>query len=121
MAEDVQYRAPVEACGILAGTEGTVKAVFPLKNELKSPVRFKMAPEEQLSTFNNIEDRGWELLAIYHSHPQGPATPSRTDIVEAYYPDAIYLIWSRRGDEWSCRGFRIIKGSYYEIPIQITH
>jgi proteasome lid subunit RPN8/RPN11 len=40
------------------------------------------------------EDAGLELLAIYHSHPQGPEGPSETDIAMATYPEATYIIIS---------------------------
>ena len=68
-----------------------------------------MDPEEQLAVFNQIEDQDWQLLAIYHSHLQGPEGPSPTDVNEAYYPELVNLIWSNTTGEWICRGFSIQK------------
>ena len=93
------------ACGLLAGTAldgvGQVKIAIPVSNALHSPVRFRMAAEEQLAAFLHIEELGFELLAIYHSHPHGPASPSSTDLAEAFYPEALTLIWSGQTENGS--------------------
>jgi proteasome lid subunit RPN8/RPN11 len=120
MREDVERRAPEEACGLLSGQDDRVHEVFPMTNALNSPVRFRLDPQEQIQAFEHIEQNGWELVGIYHSHPQGPPTPSRTDVMEAYYPEAVNLIWSRQAGDWSCRGFRIKEGLVSEVTIFIN-
>lgn len=107
MREHVASLAPEEACGLAAGLNGVVLEVYPITNLLHSPVRYRMEPQEQFKVLQEIDRLGWELLAIYHSHPEGPAFPSPTDIAEAYYPEAIYIIWSPDGGTWSGRGFKI--------------
>jgi proteasome lid subunit RPN8/RPN11 len=119
MRVDVARHAPEEACGILAGGGREVLAVYPITNQLHSPVRYLMEPHEQLKAFQLIEAQGWELLAIYHSHPHGPEEPSPTDIAEAYYPEAVYLIWSRSQAGWRCRGFRIEGALVRPVELQI--
>jgi proteasome lid subunit RPN8/RPN11 len=76
-----------------------------------------MDPKEQLDVFNYMDKKGLDLVGIYHSHPDGPDTPSDTDIDEAFYPEAVYLIWSRSSGEWRCRAFLIQDGSITEIQI----
>jgi proteasome lid subunit RPN8/RPN11 len=120
MQADVERRAPEEACGLLSGRGDRVQAVIPMTNALNSPVRFRLNPQEQIQVFQHIEQNGWELIGIYHSHPQGPATPSRTDVMEAYYPEAVNLIWSRQAGDWICRGFSIRDGQVREVSISIT-
>jgi proteasome lid subunit RPN8/RPN11 len=121
MKAHVDAVAPEEACGLVAGhVEGDFcreKAVFALTNILHSPVGYRIAPMEQLEVFNQIDAQGWELIGIYHSHPNGPGHPSPTDVAEAYYPDAIYLIWSRDVGEWQCRGYRIHRGVINEVVL----
>ena len=117
MREDILGRMSEEACGIVAGIEETSRAVFPVTNILHSPVRFRMAPEEQLDVFNQIEDQDWQLLAIYHSHLKGPDRPSPIDVAEAYYPELINLIWSNTTGEWKCRGFLIEAGQVTPVPV----
>ncbi len=47
-----------------------------------------------LAAFLAMESQNEELVAIYHSHPQGAAYPSPTDIAQAYYPDTVQIIVS---------------------------
>jgi len=123
MRAQISQQAPEEACGLLAGTAlegvGQVKIAIPVSNALHSHVRFRMAAEEQLAAFLHIEELGFELLAIYHSHPHGPASPSRTDLAEAFYPEALTLIWSGQTGEWLCRAFTIRNGESYEVPLLV--
>ncbi len=119
MLEDVMSRQPEEACGLVAGLERRARQVYPVTNALHSPVRFRMAPEEQVRIFLSLEALGLDLLAIYHSHPAGPDRPSPTDLAEAAYPEAVHLIWSPQAGEWACRGYLVRDGKYQEIPVLI--
>ena len=120
MVADISARAPLEACGLIAGKENTCLAVYPLTNILQSPTRYQIDPQEQFQTFQLIEENGWELLAIYHSHPLGPATLSPSDIAEAFYPQAAYLVWFLDEGVWKCRGFQVHQQSIEEISILIN-
>lgn len=119
MKEHVEQQSPEEACGLIAGVDSLAHEVIAVTNALHSPVRFRMDKLEQFNAFQHIEAQGWDLLAIYHSHPRGPEGPSATDIAEAYYPEALQLIWSRTGGVWLCRCFRIAGGRVSEIPLHI--
>jgi proteasome lid subunit RPN8/RPN11 len=94
-----------------------VAAVIPTTNELHSPVRYRIDPKEQIAAFIQIEAQGLELVGIYHSHPAGPLDPSPSDIAEAFYPAAVYLIWSALASDWQCRAFLIQDGRV--IPVEI--
>jgi proteasome lid subunit RPN8/RPN11 len=123
MAEDVARQAPLEACGLLAGDiqgEGyAAQTATSITNKLHSPTRFRMEPYEQLAAFNQMEAQDQELVGIYHSHPRGPDEPSVTDIAEAYYPEAVYLIWSCTAEEWICRAFTIQQGEVRPVRLVI--
>lgn len=120
MEADVRDHAPLEACGLVAGKGNTCLAIYPLTNILHSPTRYRIDPQEQFHTFQLIEENGWDLLAIYHSHPRGPAVLSPSDIAEAFYPQCVYLVWYSDDGIWNCRGFRINPQSIEEIMINIT-
>lgn len=118
MREQVSNDAPLESCGLVAGRGERAEQVCPITNMLASPVRFRMEPREQLQAFEAIEAHGLELLAIYHSHPNGPEIPSKTDLEESLY-DVVNLIWSPRNGEWSLRAFWLEKNKATEIPIMM--
>jgi proteasome lid subunit RPN8/RPN11 len=121
MRFDIQQHTPEEACGLLAGLGSQVIMVLPITNELHSPIRYRMSAREQLDAFEQIDLAGLELLGIYHSHPNGPNGPSATDIAEAFYPEALYLIWSAQDRTWGCRAFRIQEGQVREVSLSVRN
>jgi proteasome lid subunit RPN8/RPN11 len=110
-----------EACGLIGGyitsTGAKSEIVVPITNVLHCTNFFKMDPQEQIDAFMFFEESGFDLLAIYHSHPNGLSVPSPTDIKEAFYPDAIYLIWSKQGSNWDCQGYTIQYDNIYRIQV----
>lgn len=120
MVAHVRAQAPLEACGLIGGNKRVAQEVVPTDNKLRSQTRFQIDPQSQLIAFQQFEDKKIDLLAIYHSHPNGPATPSRSDIDEWNYPDCISLIWSQYRHDWSCKGFIMTDKAYQEISIEIN-
>jgi proteasome lid subunit RPN8/RPN11 len=113
---------PHEACGLLAGAEGVVRAVMPLTNVEHNPVGcgWRADSREQFLAFRRIDEQGWELLAIYHSHPRTPAYPSDRDAEHALFPDARYLIVSLADPAAPVvSAFRIDAGQVTEEPIAV--
>ena len=119
MLHHVDLHVPLEACGLLAGTNDRVEKVIGVRNQAQSPVRFVMDPYEQLQAFDWIESNSLDLLGIFHSHPAGPETASATDIAEAAY-EVVHVIWSRTGHGWGARGFWIENGEASEVTLQLT-
>lgn len=102
---------PEEGCGLLAerarlGGGWEACRYFPGVNVDRSPHRFTMDPRAVVDALREIDARGWRLAAIVHSHPAGPAAPSPTDLREAYYPDAAFLIVGFGGEAASVRAWR---------------
>lgn len=107
MRKHIHKELPNEACGLLAGKENLVAKIFCMTNIEKSPTRFRLDAQEQINAFMEMEFEKMDLIAIYHSHPNGPIGPSVSDISEAHYPDACYLIWSNFKERFTCNGYRI--------------
>ncbi len=85
---------PKEICGLLRGRNGTAKELVRTKNIASNPILdYEVDPEKLLILFD-WEEAGDELVAIYHSHPAGPAYPSGSDALKAYYPETVFLICS---------------------------
>ena len=112
---------PLETCGLMAGEGDRVWQLYPIENIRKSPVEYEMDPVEQLKALLDLEEKGWDLIAIYHSHPHGPQVPSTMDVERAYYPDAAYIIVSLadRGRP-EVRAFSINSGSVDEVVLQVV-
>ena len=119
---------PNEGCGLLAGRlDGTslvASRLFPGTNQLASPSRFAMDPAEVIAALTAIDRAGERLVAIVHSHPITEAYPSRTDLREAYYPEALLVIVSMAGAAprlrawWltDCGGGEL---GFAEVPIRV--
>ena len=88
---------PNECCGILAGKDEQVLQAYRIANTAKSPVRYVMDPQEQLNAILDVERRGWQFLAFYHSHTHSSAYPSVTDVrmaLQSGYLDEYYILVS---------------------------
>jgi len=85
---------PMESCGLLAGNGNSATRFIPITNSLGSATAYEMNPAELVSAFRSMRESGETLVAIYHSHPHGPASPSSLDIRQSHYPEAAHLIVS---------------------------
>jgi proteasome lid subunit RPN8/RPN11 len=123
MENDVRNHYPEEACGILAGRKLAdtylAQVVFPMENILHSTRRFRIDPQQQLNCLHLIQSHTMDIVAIYHSHPHGDSTPSKTDQAEHYDPQAVSLIWYPSPGRWEYRAYTIKSMGYQEIPIRI--
>jgi proteasome lid subunit RPN8/RPN11 len=116
---------PNEACGLLAGDlgAGRVTAFHPARNAEASPLRYNVDPDDLVRIIFAIDDAGDDLVAIFHSHTHTPAVPSPTDLREAQYPDAHYLLATLSdpdaGPAASLRAWRIRDGESAEVSLRI--
>ncbi len=109
---------PEEVCGLLAGQAGVATEWHPGANVSPTPAVAYELDVDTLFKQVEFEEAGLKLVGICHSHPQGPETPSATDIERAFYPDAVYLICSlAERDRPVLRGFRIVDGRVTEVAI----
>jgi proteasome lid subunit RPN8/RPN11 len=121
MIEHCRVGLPNEACGFLAGADGAATKFYPLTNAAASPVYYRPDDKEMLRAMTDIDDSGLELVAIFHSHVASAPHPSTTDVREAHYPDAVYLIVSlSEFDEPEARGWRIKKADWRDETGEIS-
>ncbi|MDP9188015.1 MAG: M67 family metallopeptidase [Actinomycetota bacterium] len=119
MLAHAREEVPNECCGLVGGRDGEATTYYPAANAEASPLRYNLDPQDQFKIMMEIEERGEELAAIYHSHTKSPAYPSQTDINLAAYPDVIYLIASLADGEESLRGFEISDGEVSEAELNV--
>jgi len=111
---------PAEVCGLVAGRDGVATAAYSGRNISPTPAVTYELDHDTLARVFDFEDAGLELVAIYHSHPRGPETPSPTDIAHAYYPNSVHLIVSLATfGRPVIRGFRITDRRTREAAIMI--
>ena len=76
---------PIETCGIIAGKEGSnlPTRLIPMRNMANSAEFFQFDSQQQLQVWRELEDRGEEVIVIFHSHTHSHAYPSRDDVLHA--------------------------------------
>ena len=104
---------------MLSGRTGEITHIFPATNAASSPATtYEIAPKEIIQRMREMRDEGLELLGSYHSHPNGRAEPSATDIESAGYPEAAYFILALTAEgDFVARAFRIRDGQFAELEI----
>lgn len=120
MVQLAKRESPIEACGYLAGTPGEARLLIPMTNIDHSPEHFSFAPQEQFQALKQARNAGFQLLAVFHSHPASPARMSAEDIRLANDPDLVYIIVSLADSEPVIRGFRIKEKSVSEETLEFT-
>lgn len=114
---------PDEACGLLAGPEGSDRPErhIAMLNAERSPTFYRFDAQEQLKVWRELEAAGEAPVVIYHSHTATEAYPSRTDIAYAAEPEAHYVLISTRDpDRHELRSYRITDGVVTEEPVTVV-
>jgi proteasome lid subunit RPN8/RPN11 len=112
--------APNECCGLVGGVEGRATAVYRARNEFESPLRYNVHPQDLIRIMGEIDRKGEELAAIYHSHTRSEAYPSQTDVnLAANWPDPVYLICSLAAPEPELRAFGIRDAKVEEVELVV--
>lgn len=99
VVEHVKKSYPHECCGVLAGTiKGDVKhavKAYSIKNlnQERAHDRYNMDPVGMIQVEKEVSSLGLEIVGIYHSHPDHPPRPSKTDFDYAW-PVYSYIIFA---------------------------
>jgi len=119
MIEHAQQEYPKECCGFLVGPTGDAREQVRLTNIDPDPVmRYEADAKEMKRAYDQLYDRDWDVVSIYHSHTHTPAYPSPTDVKLARDPNAVYVLVSLqdRGHP-DVRAFRILEGRIEELSV----
>jgi [CysO sulfur-carrier protein]-S-L-cysteine hydrolase len=114
---------PDEACGVLAGPEGSDRPErhIAMVNAERSPTFYRFDSQEQLKVWRAMDDADEVPVVIYHSHTATEAYPSRTDVGLAAEPDAHYVLVSTRDPgQDEVRSYRIVDGVVTEEPVNVV-
>jgi proteasome lid subunit RPN8/RPN11 len=76
-------KKPNEACALLFGKKDNgkiiVSEIYLAENIEKSPINFTISNEQLIQGYKIAEDKGLEVIGIFHSHPDSEPYPSATD------------------------------------------
>ena len=113
---------PNECCGVIAMRDDEAVSVHAAVNIAASPLRFEVDGMELHRLLTEIEDRGDELGAIYHSHTRSPPYPSQTDVNFATgWPGVEWLIVGLATDSGpEVRSYRIDGGAISEVGVEVS-
>jgi proteasome lid subunit RPN8/RPN11 len=116
----------IECCGLVAvesGTEAikTATRVYRTENIHASALKFEIDPMEQYRLTSEIEELGWQIGAIYHSHVRSEPKPSQTDISFAAHAGNIewIIVGLAGGQEPEVRSYLIDEGVVREVALQV--
>ena len=134
LLEHARDEAPNECCGLIGGRDGAATTLYRARNAEASPLRYRIDDQEVFDIRGEIEEKGEDMVAIYHSHTGSPAYPSQTDINLAFWqwsqdgeskralawPGTTYLIASLAEGEEPLRGFDITEaGEVVEVDLVV--
>ena len=113
-----RHASPLECVGVLAGPEeNRVSVVHPLINIAENPTREYIGdPRDLVRVIKSLRSQGLELTAIYHSHPNGPAEPSRTDLAQAAWEIPYIIIDAKTG---IIRAWNLLEGGR-EVRLELV-
>ena len=117
-----QSSGDAEVCGLIGALNGQATTLYPIPNvSTDQRHRFAMDPHAHIAAMRQMREAGEELFAIYHSHPDSPAAPSATDITEAAYPGALYLVISLDTQGvLELQGFYIRNAEVMPVPLKVV-
>ncbi len=91
---------PDEACGLLVGRDDRtgdirITETHQSENLAKDPHRsFEVDPALRLDLHKRLRDGPDNVVGVFHSHPEHPPQPSKTDLARAWEPELVWLITS---------------------------
>lgn len=110
---------PGECCGLLVGrttADGIiVTRIVPAANLRPEPDRFELDPAVHLRLQRALRGTAERVVGHYHSHPNGRAEPSATDLAAAHDPDLVWLIAGCDGAKVELAAFRLAGGAFAPI------
>jgi len=96
--------APNESCAILYGKTGgdgaLVEGSILTGNADASPTSVAVSGEDIIGAYKKAEERGAEVVGIFHSHPDSEARPSATDEKFMEINPVVWIIYSGRDGDF---------------------
>lgn len=107
---------PLEIVGLLGGSELTrISTLIPLENNAADPTRrFEAERHSLVHGLKILRESRLELCALYHSHPNGPALPSKVDLQNAQWDVPMLIVDALT---LNVRAWRLSDGSEVQLKV----
>ena len=109
---------PTRPAGCSPTTDGAVVKVFRMSNAAGARCAYALDPQEQFAAYKKLEELGWDLGGVFHSHTRTEAYPSPTDVRRAQRGRPLRIVSLATGRRRSIRAFRIVKENSYGWRIE---
>jgi proteasome lid subunit RPN8/RPN11 len=130
MLKEAKTAYPHECCGLIVGkindSGKVVHDVYPVenKNKVRAADRYEIDSKEFDRIDRKSSEKGWNIIGIYHSHPDHPAEPSAFDkecaCVWTEYSYIIISVKDGVDDDLRCWHFDSGKKEVEEEEIKIN-
>ncbi len=119
---------PYECCGLLVGQfrreHAYVAEAHKSSNIASQPRKlFEVDPQLRFDLEKRLRGDSLSLVGVYHSHPEGEAIPSKTDVERAWEQNMVWLITSvKNGNVALTAAYLVVEPQtkFVEIPMKIV-
>ncbi len=105
---------PYETCGIMIGKEEdglrVVYELYPVKNANsgRKADRYDIDPKDYMAAESYTDQKGLQIVGIYHSHPDHPDLASKTDEERAFEYLSYIIVSVQKGVAVSFKSFELL-------------
>lgn len=122
IAKQLDAHPGEEVCGLLVGDTQNITQAFPIQND--APVKstsFQMNDAELLRVLKQIDRSENDILATYHSHPNGKLMVSRQDIdaLGQNWPHICHVVVGRQAGALLMKAWTIQNQDISAVPILV--
>ena len=118
LSKEAKDKKPNESCALLFGNKENDKLIvselFLAENVDGSPVNFTISNEQLIHGYKMAEEKGLDVIGIFHSHPNSEPFPSSTDKKFMEINPVAWVIFSDTTNDFKAFLF---ESEIKEIPI----
>lgn len=120
LVRDARRASPRECCGFLLGRGRRIAYAAPMPNVARSRTTYRIADRDHIALRRLLRTLTPPIgiIGVFHSHPDGRAEPSPTDLAHAHYPEWIHVIVGLRAPV-DVRAFRLARGRATELEVRL--
>jgi len=120
---------PHECCGLMIGTSsGSERVVHAFRkcrnlNTERAHDRYEMDPLCMLKAQQEFASGPWDIVGIYHSHPDHPSRASQTDTDRGFAGYSYVIVLVQKGKVASAQSWDLVETpekKFHEEPLVIV-